>query len=284
MSLIPPATARAWTRHGMGEQPKGAALIGIYGGGSSGKTRLACSAMRGAPEWFGSKAVYIAIDPETASLGPVLPPDRKNLEVVTINLDKDVYDQVKDIYSFNWRAEGFDTVITDTFTILSQVMLGQLTNSGRFSDKGIQISGADKLSQQGDYLATGVLMSTLLRRQLASGMNHLTLFHEQEVRPDAGKPGEPIGGPMTVGKASVRTVVNWYNTFFHMVEEPKKRTDLTKPLEYQRVVRTARHGIWQAKLRSPELENKLPEIVAEPDPINVWRVLDKTLNLRKDNA
>lgn len=273
-----------WTRLGSGAAAKGAALICMVGAGESGKTRLACAANRAAPDWFGEKSVYIAIDPEAASLGSVLPADRNNMEVIALDSNKDVASQVSSIYSYPWRKEGFTTVITDTMTVLSQVILAQVTNSGKFSDRHIELGDGIKQPMQGDFLATNTLIMSLLRKQLASGLNHITLFHEQEVRPEPGQPGEPIGGPATVGKASIRSIVNWYNTVLHIVRRPKKRTQPLAPLEYERVVHTAGHGIWQAKLRTADLTNPVPEIAMDADPANVWTKLYNLNNQEMNNV
>lgn len=271
---LPPVvlTTQKWTRLGSNPADRGPALICVTGQGEAGKTRFACSAPRACPDRFGKRALYIAIDPESEALGPVLLEDRPNLEKVRLNMKADVFEQMKSIYEYDWRSEGITTCITDTMTVLSQTMLAQLTDSGKFSDRHIDLGSGVKQPMQGDFLATQTLIMALLRKQQQSGMNHLTLFHDQEVRPDAGQPGEPIGGPATVGKASVRSIVNWYNTVLHLVKRQKKRTDLTKPIEYERVVHTAGHGIWQAKLRTPKPFN--PEIIMEFDPANVWRTLE----------
>ena len=134
------------------------------------------------------------------------------------------------------------------------------------------------------YQAVNTLFMSLLRKQLASGLNHLTLFHDQEVRPEPGQPGEPIGGPATVGKASIRSIVNLYNTALHLVKRPKRRNNLSDPLEYERVVHTAGHGIWQAKLRVNDQKLEMPEITMQYDPANVWTVLDSIINKRNPSA
>ena len=257
----------------MGAQDRGPALICLSGAGESGKTRLACTAPRACPDWFGSRAVYLAIDPESASLGSVLWEDRPNLERVIIDTNKDVFDQVKDIYSYNWKGEGISTIITDTMTVLSQVMLSQVTNSGKFSDRHIVLGAGVNQPMPGDFLAVGTLMMSLLKKQLASGLNHISLFHDQEVRPEPGQPGEPYGGPATVGKASIRSIVNWYNTVLHLVKQPKKRTSPTQPIEHEHVVYTSGHGIWQAKLRVPTPVNHIPCITMGTDPANVWQTI-----------
>ena len=271
----------AWTRLSSSDTVRGPALMALYGAGEAGKTRLVASAIRACPDWFGKRAAYLAIDPESELLGSVPREDRSNMERILIDQNKDVYAQISDIYAFDWRAEGITTIITDTMTTLSQTMHAQLTNSGKFSDRHIQLAPGVNQPMQGDFLATNTLIMTLLRKQQASRLNHLTLFHEQEVRPEPGSPGEPVGGPATVGKASVRSIVNWYNTVLHVVKQQKKRTNPTQPIEYEHVVYTSGHGIWQAKLRVPTPTNPIPCIPMGTDPSNVWREL---YNLEQENS
>ena len=61
-----------YKRLGPGDKARGAALIGVYAAGEIGKTRLAAAACRACPEWFGQRAIYVAIDPEAAEMGSVL--------------------------------------------------------------------------------------------------------------------------------------------------------------------------------------------------------------------
>lgn len=270
---IAQAAPKGWTRLGTDPTKTGPALICMNGAGEAGKSRLAAAACRAWPERFGPRAVLVCVDPEAEALGPVLLEDRPNMERVVINHNVDVFDQLKDIYKYNWKAEGITTIVTDTMTVATQSMLAQVTNSGKFSERHVDLGGGIKAPMMGDYGAVQTLTMSLLRMQQQSGMNHICLFHDQEVRPDAGQPGEPIGGPATVGKAGVRGIVNWYNTVLHIVRRPRKRTDMTKPQEMERVVYTTGHGIWQAKLRTPNLVNPISEILMEPDPANVWKVL-----------
>lgn len=276
MSAIPATVTQGWSRS-RGPQESAASLICIQGDGGVGKTRLAACAARACPEWFGERMVYIPIDPEAGSLASVLPEDLDCLEVATLDFSKNIEAQLLSIYRFNWRAEGFKTIITDTMSVASQFIFADVTNSGKFTDKHIDLGNGIKIPQPGDYQATNNIVNYLLRAQHQSRYNHLTLFHDQEVRPEPGQPGEPIGGPATVGKASIRSIINWYNTALHVVKRQKKRTDITKPVEYERVVHTAGHGIWQAKLKSGEKNNPVPEIIMEPDPVNVWKTINNVL-------
>lgn len=261
------------------ERPEhGPLLINGYGGGGVGKTRLFASCFRGWPEQFGDRGIYVGLDPASERLDSVLPVDRPNLELVGVDMSKDVYAQLKEIYTYNWAAEGFKTIITDTLTTAIGTMLTQFTNSGKFSDKNIDLGNGMKLPQPGDYNAANTLTMGLLRFMQTSNMNCLTLYHEQEVRPEPGTPGEPYGGPATVGKALVRTIGNLDMTVLRLgVRRPKGTPLGTKP-EMERVVYTDANGIWASKLRTPHLKNPCPEIVMEPDPVNVWYKLKEVLN------
>lgn len=284
MSLPTSIATVPFKRLGSGAQSRGASLICIAGSGEAGKSRLAAACVRAAPDWFGTRAAYIAIDPESASLSSILPQDQANLEVIGLDLGRDVYEQVKAVYNHNWAAEGITTIITDTASVLTQAMLAQFAASGKFAgsrgDQHINIGSGENLPMPADYQAVNTLFMSLLRRQQASGLNHLTLFHDQEVRPEPGQPGDPIGGPATVGKASIRTIINWYNTALHLVKRTKRRVDLTKPVEYERVVHTTGHGIWQAKLRVNDKSREVPEILMDYDPASVWTTLNTIINAK----
>lgn len=267
-------------RRGSGATAGGPALICLTGEAKSGKTRLACAVNRGDPQQFGERSVYVAIDPEAARLGSVLLEDVENMEVVTLSPGKDVFSELKGIYEYDWKKEGIKTVITDTMTIWSQDMMAQLTNAGNFSDKHIQLSKGGNVYQPmpGDFLGTETLLFDLLRTQVSSGMNHISLYHEREDRPEAGQPGKPVGGPATVGRASIRKIAAWYNSVLRLAVRQKRRTDLSKPVEYERVLYTAPHDIWLCGLRTPHLKNPIPEIIVQDDPANVWSTLRTTLS------
>lgn len=254
----------------------GKQLVCLYGAGEVGKSRILGAICRAAPQIWGERAVMLTTDPEGEGLGSILLQDRPNMEVVTLELDKDVNKQLEDAYlgkgDMKWiRDEGFKTIVTDTLTIAMRTLLGQLADSGKFSEKHIRLSDSHNQPMQGDFLAVGTLMDGLLRAQKNGPFNHIVSCHEQEVRPEEGKPGETIGGPATVGKANVRSIVNWYNTVLRVWQKPAPRKDLNSPVTMQRFVSTTTTGIWQAKFRSPQLSNPIPTILVNEDPVNVWR-------------
>lgn len=253
----------------------------LYGSGETGKSRLLGSLPRSNPDFFCSpsgKVVYLAADPEGARLGSILPDDRKYLEVVELDYKKDIFEQLNSLFGgtgdCKWVAdEGFKTIITDTLTVAVRAMLGQLADSGKFSDKNIRISRSHSLPMQGDYMAAGRLLDELMRTQQAAPYHSIVACHEQEVHPDEGRRGESIGGPAGVGRAAVRLMVNYYNTVLRVHQRPKPRTQIGAKLEMERVVSTTTQGIWQAKFRVPAPINPIPEILVDPDPINVWQKL-----------
>ena len=263
-------------RHGTGV-PSGPALICLSSSPKTGKTRLAAAAMRGDPTQFGDRAIYVAIDPEAASLGSILLEDRPHLEVVTLDPKKDAYQELKGILSFDWQKEGIKTVIVDTWTIWAQDMLAALANAGAFSDKHIKLAEGAFQPMPGDFLGMETLTFNLFRIQKASGLNCINIFHEREDRPEPGTPGEPVGGPATVGKAMIRKIAGWHNTALRLEVRPRRRTDLSKPLEYDRILHTDNHGIWQCGLRTPHPTNPIPELVVGADPAETWRIIRRAI-------
>jgi hypothetical protein len=232
--------------------------------------------MRGDPEQFGDLAVYIGIDPESLNLGSVLMEDRPHLAPIGLDPTKDLYQELKGVFEYPWRKEGISTVIVDTWTVWSQDMLALLTNSGKFSDKHIKLSEGAFQAMPGDYGGVETLLFNLFRIQKASGLNYINIFHEREDRPEPGTPGETVGGPATVGKASIRKIAGWHNTVLRLALRPVRRTDLSKPPEYERILHTAPHGIWSCGLRTPHLVNPIAEIKVNADPVNVWQVMKDT--------
>lgn len=259
----------------------GKRLVVLYGAGETGKSRAAAAAPRSNPAAWGERALLVAADPEGGRLGSTLMVDRPNLEVLQLNYTKDIFAQLEDLYlgvrTGKWAVEeGFKTIITDTLTLAARGMLTQLANSQRFSEKHIKMSDSGHmLPMQGDFLAAGGLLDNLIRAQVSGPFNHIIVCHEQEVRPEPGKPGDVYGGPATIGKAAVRQLVNSYNTVIRFYLRPKPRKSPQDRLEMERVAATATHGIWQAKLRTPHPTNPIPEISIETDPVSFWTALDK---------
>lgn len=269
-------------RLGRGATDGAGRLICMFGDGGTSKTRTAAACFRAVPEVYGEAGVYVATDPSSEELGPVLLEDRGRLDKVGVNTNEDVFKQIIEITKADWRKEGYKTVIWDTATTLGQMMLSQLANSGKFSEKHIALSNAPgaetNLPMMGDFHAAETLLFRWLSKQRESGMHHLMIFHARELRPEPGEPGEPYGGPAFCGQQLTRKIGNWYNMSLRFATRVKKRTDLTKPAETEFVVHTTDTGIWKAKFRLPQATNPVPEVVLNPDPVNLWQTLERYLN------
>lgn len=269
-------------RLGAGAQADTARLIVAYGAGGTSKSRSAAACCRARPDVYGERAALVCADPGSEGLGPILEADRGRMEKVGFDAKSDVYTQIMDILQFDWKAEGIKTCIWDTMTTVGQIMLAQLANSGKFSERNIELStvkgGEAKQPMQGDFLAAETLLFRFLYKLRDSGMNHILLFHELDVRPEQGTPGDPYGGPAFVGKAMTRKIGGWATQTLRFSTRPKKRATLTAPIEQEYVVHTEDRGIWKAKFRLPQPTNPCPEIVLNPDPINLWQTLEGYLN------
>lgn len=254
-----------------------AMLINMFSAGGMGKSRLMATAMRGWPEQFGSKIACLCADPASERLDSILPIDRQNIIRVGINWEKDIYQQIKDFIRYDWKAKGVLSGSVDTFTTVGGHLLAQITNSGRFSDKHIQLAEGVNQPMPGDYGACNTLIMNLIRFQQQSGMNWINLYHELEVRPELGQAGDVYGGPAVVGKALTKTVGNLDMTCIRLGMKRAGQAKLGEKPSYKRVAFTEAQGIWLSKLRSPHPTNPIPEIDMDPDPVNVWHVLKKTL-------
>lgn len=250
---------------------------GLGGAPKNGKTRLMASCLRGAPGWFGERGAYLEVDPDGA--GSILQADYSHLDVWHLDPAKPVYDEMKAFIKTDWRAKGISTVIIDTGSTFGRRLLHEVAQLGQFGNN-ITISGI-KHPTQGDYGAAGSLFMRLLEEQtkisVATGVNFWTIYHEQEVRPEPGKPGEILGGPVAIGSKLTKDVVGYYNTYLRMKMQAKKQTSLNVPREYERVVVTQTEGIWLAGLRTAHASNPIKETVLTEDPAQFWHDLYNTL-------
>lgn len=250
----------------------GGETIAISGPSGSGKTRLACAAMRAEPSMWGEKALYIAIDPGSAKLRSVLREDLDHLHPVVLGDEPGKsYDPYEEVLSLV-DSHDYPTTILDTATVLARDTLQALANSGKFSDKHIEISktkiGKMNVPMMGDYGATQSCMFNVYRAFYGTGKNLIVLFHEQVVEPDADSSAPTIIGPATVGKASVAATAAWFDNLIR-TEVRTKITGPTKETQYW--VHTETKKPYLAKLRLPTPTNPMPEFKLDTDPANFWR-------------
>lgn len=263
-------------------QPRGESF-GIYGPAGNGKTRLAASAMRGNPEIWGDKALYVALDPGSHRMRSINPADLPHLELFTIgepNKPMDPYRELcKIIENDEAGKRGCRTVILDTMTTASRKILQAVANSGKFSDKHIALEtvgiGKINLAMPGDYKGAQQNMMNVLDLFEQSGVNLIAVFHDGLSEPEATSSAPTVGGPATVGRSAIAPIAGWFDNLVRL-ESRSKGTGETRSVEYW--VATEKKGPYLAKLRLPVGRNPIPDFKLNDDPVNFWIKLKDIYN------
>lgn len=263
---------------GNGQEPE---FICLYGGPGTRKTNLAASVCRAVPSRFGAKALYLGLDPRAAALASVHPDDKANLIRIELAPDDkgklDPYNSVRELLTTEYRSfPEAGTLIVDTATVLAQDILLAVANSGKFSDKHIQLEsrGEGKLviPMEGDYGAAQSMVMNLLRFAERCRLSQVWVFHEEWVEPKSNTPEIMYGGPATVGRAIVEDVEARFMHVFHSTVKGITGQDGKPTTQYK--VFTNTHNIWKAKLRCGG-KNPMPEVILGDDPTEFWRKWDE---------
>ena len=249
----------------------------ITGPPGSGKTRLACAALRADPDRWGTKGCYIAVDSGSFLMDSVLAEDRKLFWERRILLGGeegkpyDPYEELMDIATKPEYADC-DTFVLDTATVASRQVLQSLANSGKFSDKHVVISshkhGKLNMAMEGDYGAAQQCMFNIFSAFEGSGKNFIAIFHDGLLEPKPGKDGPTISGPATVGRGAIVPVAGWFHNLVRCEAKPVG-AGATRSVEYW--VHTEKKGVHLAKLRMRVPTNPISEFKLNPDPINFWQ-------------
>lgn len=252
--------------------------ICIYGPSGTSKTRLACSAMRAAPDVWGDKALYIAVDPGSWKLKSILKQDRPHLIPYVLQPeDGGIYDPYDEMIKALYRNDlgEYQTVIFDTVSVFARELLQAISNSGKFSDKHVEIyKGKRKLNMamMGDYGATHQCVLDVLGAIKDTGKNMIVVAHDQMVEPDADESGPTIVGPATVGKALVGPLAGWFDTTIRTEARLSKQapSNPLTPREVEYWVVTEARKPYLAKIRISTPTNPISEFKLNPDPSNFW--------------
>lgn len=240
----------------------------IYADPKCGKTRLATSL----PPHFG-ESVYVAWDPGTEHLGPVLADYRPRLHVIqSVPEGKTKYAPDVDAFAialYDWRAEypNVKTLIWDHMTATAEDCLSAIADAGQFSDKHIAIGApgsAGKLNvpMEGDYGAVHSTIDRLTTYLFRQPLHLIILTHATMIEAKDGS--GLLGGPATVGRASVRKYAGRFDTVIHLARKRREKTDAF-------VAFTDKHdNLWNAGVRSSLLVNPMPVFDLAPDPSNFW--------------
>jgi len=279
------------------ETPKRLIKAAIVGEPKYGKTRLATSLPW---EELGDLAAYVAWDPGSASLDPVLPENRAHILVVepsskTVGT-KVVFDPHREAITIATKpwAEGFkdgeveippvQTLIWDTMTATARDLLSAYADSGVFSgekgDKHVAVGdfGTPYYMAQpmmGDYAIAQRAVLHILKFLLKQPVNVIVLFHTDFMEPEGA--GQVTFGPATIGKAAIKPVASLFDNLFTLdVQERLVRgnppTRTTKRLLY-----TDKKGLYLGGLRSPYPKNPIPENELSENPVEFWQTLIQVL-------
>lgn len=243
----------------------------IYADPKSGKTRLATSL----PDRFG-EIIYIAWDPGTEQLGPVLPQYRSRIHIIrSVSEPNKPYTPDKDAFQIalnDWSKPypNAKTIVWDHMTATAEDCLQAVADSSQFSQQHVSIqAGPGKLNlpMEGDYGAVHGIIDRLTTFLFRQPMHLIILCHAAtaELKDGTGA----IGGPATIGKASVRKYAGRFDTVIRLGR--KLDGDKNKFTAY-----TDNHArIWTAGIRSRLASNPIPSFDLSTDPRNFWHIYDQ---------
>jgi len=238
----------------------------IYADPKCGKTRLATSL----PEHFG-EAVYVAWDPGTEHLGPVLAKYRSRLHPIQSTPKiGEPYEPDKDAFSIaltDWTTEWphVKTLIWDNITATAEDLLSHVADTAQFSSSHVKINTGKShlnLPMEGDYGAVHGMIDRLTTYLFRQPLHLIILAHAQIAESKDGS--GTLGGPATIGKASVRKYAGRFDTVIHLATKTKDgKQSFTAHMD--------KHAnIWTGGIRSHLALNPMPSTDLEPDPISFW--------------
>jgi hypothetical protein len=260
--------------------------IALHGPPKSGKSWIALSV----PDKgiYQGKVIYVAADPgsEAAALSMgdrfIVVKPSKTKDPKTNKLRYDPLHECSLLASRDWATEfGARTLIWDTMTHSAREMMAGIADSGSFSDKHVTIGRPGTASfmaapMPGDYGAAQIATYRLLDFLFEQPMNIITVWHGDIVEPEAKGTNVVIGGPTSVGKASVVAIAGRFDNLF--------RTEVHEKLDQQKRIReyriyTEKRGVWLAGIRlKPGRVNPIPMTVVPAEaPGQFWQWFEEAI-------
>lgn len=251
----------------------------VYGNPKvAGKTRFATSLPWGT--YWGEKAVYVAADPGAISMRSVLPVHLEHLIPVEPRPEEGrKYDPLNEAVACvtrKWREEfGARTIIWDTLTSTAHDVLAAYARLGNYAKEQITFGkpGTPEFHAHptpGDYgAAQNSVCEHVLGLLFQQPMHVIVVAHEQWVEPKNA--GECVGGPATVGAATVQTLPRNFDAVIRL--ESKRVVD-GKAKVLQFTAHTQPHGVWICGIRGAKA---FPDTVLQEDPVHFWQAYTDAL-------
>jgi len=257
-------------------------LILLYGPPGAGKTRLGTSL----PERFG-KVAYIAIDEGSESLASVLAQYRERITVFRPTWEDPIV-EAAEVCNTDWRKEGFDTIILDTFSNMTGKWLDFSAKKGYFQKANyIGVPGQPgfhALPDKGHYGGThGIIRNFVTDLMLKQSTLNIIFICHQQLIADENNAAHTIGGPSLAGRAMTEWLPSRFSTVIHLDRKTKVKIVGGERTEEAKVVAwMAPHGAWIARRNEAgEKGNPLQSLELNIDPINFWRVYDEALPIKE---
>lgn len=245
--------------------------IAIYGDPKTGKTPLALSLPFGDDYW--GEAVYVCADDGSESLRSCPRETIKYIHRVKPAADpkSGKYDPAAEAFEIamtDWRKEwpAVKTLVWDTMSETAIDVLGNIADTGQFSEKKHIVLSPDTAAEQnipmqGDFGGAQSVIERLQKRLFKSPLNLVVIFHADVEEKDNGT--IVVGGPATIGKATIRKVAKPYDAVLR-IEKKSVYNAETKKSEQQIIIHTDASGAWIGGVRVPG-KNMMPSIVVPND-------------------
>lgn len=244
----------------------------IYGRPKVGKTRFALSL----PERYG-EIVYVGWDPSSERLDSVLPQYRNRIHLVQSRPEPGkAYDPRMDAFLIareNWqkRWPQVKTLVWDTFTATALDTLTAISDSGSFSASAHITLGQrgsvdfQTVPMQGDYGAVQNALDRIVTFLFQQPLHLFLICHEGYTESTEAGAKTLIGGPYTVGRATISSFPGRFPTVIRLT---RQTIGYGNDAKVAITAWTETQGPWVAGIRSQHLQNPIPIVKLEADPIN----------------
>jgi hypothetical protein len=178
----------------------------------------------------------------------------------------------------DWVSHGAGTIIWDTITQTAHDLLEAYAKIGNYAQQQITFGKRNTPEfhahpTPGDYgAAQNSVCEHLMGHLFGQPLNLIVIAHEDWS--ESKNSGEVVGGPSTVGQATIKSLPGRFDTVIRC--EAKRRQEPGKPPVATYIAHTQPHGSWIAGVRNPGVN--LPDIILAEDPRHFWQEYDKLVS------